>query len=265
MTDASRRSPSGRSRSACACCPRAAAPPLVFFHGPWGLTWDPFLDELAQQLHGATRPSTPAPRRARPDDIYQLDGLWDLVLCYDELLRGARAARARPWWATRSAGWSRARWRRPYPARARRLVLIDPLGFWRDDRPGRQLDGAATRPRLRARVFRDPDGAAARRMFGAAEDPEAAVAARMRLMWAMGATGKFIWPHPRQGAEEAHPPGDRADAARLGQGGSPGAAGLRRRVLARASPARACRPSATPATRRIWSSRRRWPAWWVIS
>ena len=25
-------------------------PPLVFLHGPWGLTWDPFLDELAKSF-----------------------------------------------------------------------------------------------------------------------------------------------------------------------------------------------------------------------
>ena len=27
---------------------KGRGPALVFFHGPWGLTWDPFLEELAQ-------------------------------------------------------------------------------------------------------------------------------------------------------------------------------------------------------------------------
>jgi len=35
-------------------------PALVFFHGPWGLTWDPFLDELARRftVHAPEHPGT---------------------------------------------------------------------------------------------------------------------------------------------------------------------------------------------------------------
>jgi pimeloyl-ACP methyl ester carboxylesterase len=36
-------------------------------------------------------------------------------------------------------------------------------------------------------------------MFGPAEPPAAAAAARVRLTWALGATGKFIWPIPDKG------------------------------------------------------------------
>ncbi|PYO45623.1 MAG: alpha/beta hydrolase, partial [Candidatus Rokuibacteriota bacterium] len=66
---------------------KGSGPALVFFHGPWGLTWDPFLDELAQSftVHAPEHPGTTP---GAPDDIYHLDGLWDLVLCYDELLQG---------------------------------------------------------------------------------------------------------------------------------------------------------------------------------
>ena len=59
---------------------KGRGPALVFPHGPWGLTWDPFLDELATSFtvhapeHPGTTPET-------PDDVYQLDNLWDLVLC----------------------------------------------------------------------------------------------------------------------------------------------------------------------------------------
>ena len=27
-----------------------SGPPLVYYHGPWGLTWDPFLQALAQRF-----------------------------------------------------------------------------------------------------------------------------------------------------------------------------------------------------------------------
>src|SRR5438128_12286504 len=64
---------------------KGRGPALVFFHGPWGLTWDPFLEELAQSF-SVVAPEHPGTTPAAPDDIYHLDGLWDLVLCYDELL-----------------------------------------------------------------------------------------------------------------------------------------------------------------------------------
>jgi pimeloyl-ACP methyl ester carboxylesterase len=56
---------------------------------------------------------------------------------------------------------------------------------------------------LRAHIFRDPEGEAARRMFPRGETPDAATAeARVRLMWAMGTTGKFIWPIPDKGLKK---------------------------------------------------------------
>ena len=60
-------------------------PAVVYFHGPWGLAWDPFLDALAERftVHALEHPGTSP---GQPDDVYHLDGLWDLVLCYDELL-----------------------------------------------------------------------------------------------------------------------------------------------------------------------------------
>jgi pimeloyl-ACP methyl ester carboxylesterase len=36
-------------------------------------------------------------------------------------------------------------------------------------------------------------------MFAPGEDAEAKAMARVQLMWAMGATGKFIWPLPDKG------------------------------------------------------------------
>jgi pimeloyl-ACP methyl ester carboxylesterase len=88
-----------------------------------------------------------------------------------------------------------------YPGRARCLALIDPIGFWRDADP--IVNWMVLEPaQLRARVFREPDGEAARRMFGVTDDPREAAAARIRLMWAMGATGKFIWPIPDKGLKK---------------------------------------------------------------
>jgi pimeloyl-ACP methyl ester carboxylesterase len=49
-------------------------------------------------------------------------------------------------------------------------------------------------PELPGAMFRDPESAGARVMFARAEDEEARVTAQVGLTWAMGATGKFIWP-----------------------------------------------------------------------
>jgi pimeloyl-ACP methyl ester carboxylesterase len=55
---------------------------------------------------------------------------------------------------------------------------------------------------LPGHIFRDPHGDTARRMFGVGDDEEAMLAARVRLTWAMDATGKFIWPIPDKGLKK---------------------------------------------------------------
>jgi pimeloyl-ACP methyl ester carboxylesterase len=169
-------------------------PALVFFHGPWGLTWDPFLEALATRftVHAPAHPGTTP---EAPDDIYHLDGLWDLVLCYDEVLDALGIERA-VLVGHSFGGMVACELAAAYPRRAHHLVLIDPLGFWRDADPipnWMLIDPA----RMRARIFSDPDGAAARRMFGAPDEADAA--SRLRLMWALGTTGKFVWPIPDKG------------------------------------------------------------------
>ncbi len=176
-----------------------SGPALVFFHGPWGLTWDPFLDALARSFT-VYAPEHPGTTPGAPDDIYQLDGLWDLVLCYDELLQALGVER--PAFVGHSFGAMVAcEVAASYPDRVGRLALIDPLGFWRDSDPivnFMVLDPA----QMRARIFRDPDGAAARTLFGVIDDPQEAANARVRLTWAMGTTGKFIWPIPDKGLKK---------------------------------------------------------------
>jgi pimeloyl-ACP methyl ester carboxylesterase len=178
---------------------KGQGPALVFFHGSWGLDWDPFLDELARSFT-VYAPEHPGTTAEAPDDGQPLDGLWDLVLCYDELLQALGLERA-AFVGHSFGGMVACELAAAYPARVNRLALIDPLGFWRDADPIANfmvLDPA----QLRARLFRDPEGAAARRFFGAADDPADAAAARVRLTWAMGATGKFIWPIPDKGLKK---------------------------------------------------------------
>jgi pimeloyl-ACP methyl ester carboxylesterase len=178
---------------------KGRGPAVVFFHGPWGLAWDPFLDELARSftVHAPEHPGTSP---GRPDDIHCLDGLWDLVLCHDEVLDALGLTRA-TLIGHSFGGMVACEVAAARPERADRLVLIDALGFWRDEAP---IPNWMLLPHgdLAAHVFRDPDCEAARRMFVPPEDPEARVMARVGLQWAMGAAGKFLWPIPDKGLKK---------------------------------------------------------------
>jgi pimeloyl-ACP methyl ester carboxylesterase len=179
---------------------KGRGPVLIFFHGPWGLTWDPFLDRLAESFT-VYAPEHPGTTPDAHDDVYHLDGLWDLVLCYDELLEtlGIRNA---AFVGHSFGGMVACEVAAAYPDRVRRLAMIAPLGFWRD--PDRIVNWMMLEPAaLRAHIFRDPEGDAARRMFPRTDAQDAATTeARVRLMWAMGTTGKFIWPIPDKGLKK---------------------------------------------------------------
>jgi pimeloyl-ACP methyl ester carboxylesterase len=176
---------------------KGSGPALVFFHGPWGLTWNTFLDELARDFT-VYAPEHPGTTPDAPDDAYKLDGLWDLVLCYEELLDALGLERAvlvgHSFGAMVACELAAA-----YPRRARGLVLIDPIGLWREAAP--IVNWMMLNPAdLPAHIFAEPKGEAAQRLLGAADDEDAG--ARLRLMWAMGATGKFIWPLPDKGLKK---------------------------------------------------------------
>jgi pimeloyl-ACP methyl ester carboxylesterase len=174
-------------------------PALVYFHGPWGLTWGAFLDALAETFT-VYAPEHPGTTPGQPDVIYEIDTLWDLVLCYDELLEqlglSEVAIAGHSFGAMVACEVAAQR-----PARVRRMALLDPIGLWRDDAPviNWMLVGPAELPEY---VFRDPAGAAAKSLFTIPDDPEASALARTRLTWAMGSTGKFIWPIPDKGLKK---------------------------------------------------------------
>jgi pimeloyl-ACP methyl ester carboxylesterase len=84
------------------------------------------------------------------------------------------------------------------PASVGRLVLIAPVGLWRDDLPVKNwmlLSDKERRPSL----FADPDGEAAQRFFGVPNDPTERVDALAQFIWAQACTGKFVWPVPDRG------------------------------------------------------------------
>ena len=178
---------------------KGSGPALVFFHGPWGLHWDPFLDELARTFT-VYAPEHPGTTPDAPDDVYHLDGLWDLVLCYDELLT-ALGLESAAFLGHSFGGMVASELAAAYPDRARRLALIAPLGFWRDSE--RVVNWMMLDPKeMPGHIFRDPASAGAKLLFAQPEDEEGRVAAQVGLTWAMGTTGKFIWPIPDKGVKK---------------------------------------------------------------
>ncbi len=87
-------------------------------------------------------------------------------------------------------------------ARVPKLVLLDPIGLWRDDAP--IADYMMMSPP-------GPDGDAVRRTWTAPqvqeflvmpEDPDALAVAIADSVWALGTTGKFVWPIPDRGLKK---------------------------------------------------------------
>jgi len=174
-------------------------PAVIYFHGPWGLTWGPFLDSLTGSFT-VFAPEHPGTTPGEPDAIKHVDSLWDLVLCYDELLDQLGLTEVmlvgHSFGAMVACEVAATR-----PSRAHRLALLDPIGLWRDDAP--VVNWMLLAPQeLPAAVFRQPDGPAAKKLFSMPEDPEAAAVAKTDLTWAMGSTGKFIWPIPDKGLKK---------------------------------------------------------------
>src|SRR5262245_40171610 len=175
---------------------KGSGPAVVFFDGPWGLTWGPFLDALAGRFK-VYAPEHPGTTPGEPDAVHHIDNLWDLVLCYDELLDrlGLREAMlvGHSFGAMVACEVAAIR-----PPRVRRLALIDPIGLWRDDEP--VVNWMLLPPQeLPGYVFQSTEAPAAKALFSIPEDREEGALARTRLTWAMGATGKFIWPIPDKG------------------------------------------------------------------
>jgi pimeloyl-ACP methyl ester carboxylesterase len=169
-----------------------SGPPLVYLHGPWGLAPDRgFIARLAAS-NTVYAPKFPGTSRGNHEAVHALDNWLDLVVYHGELLD--RLELASPALAGSSFGaLVAAEFAAAVPKSVRRLVLIDPVGLWRDDLPVKNwmLLSSDVRRRL---LFADPEGDAARRFFEVPSDPEARVDTLAQFNWSLACTGKFVWP-----------------------------------------------------------------------
>jgi pimeloyl-ACP methyl ester carboxylesterase len=172
-------------------------PPLVYLHGPWGIGPDrAFVARLAG-AHTVYAPRHPGTTSGDPDAVHALDTWLDLVTYYGELME--RLELDAPAFVGHSFGaLVAAEFAAAAPNSVGRLVLIDPVGLWRDDLPVKNWMLLSDRER-RPSLFADPAGQAAQGFFAVPGEGAARVDALAQFVWAQACTGKFVWPVPDRG------------------------------------------------------------------
>ena len=173
-----------------------SGPPLVYFHPSAGLLWDRFLTRLASS-YTIYAPEFPGTSPGDPYAIHRIDDLWDAVLIYEETLRALNLSGAVAVGQS-FGGMMCAEVASSYPAMFSKVVLLDPIGLWRDDAPVANWV-AAPPQELPGLLFLDPAGEAAQEMLAMPKEPDALVTAQAALVWALGCTAKLCWPIPDRG------------------------------------------------------------------
>ncbi|WP_018348356.1 alpha/beta fold hydrolase [Longispora albida] len=173
-----------------------SGPPLLYFHQSAGLAIDPFVSHLAEK-YTVYAPELPGTSAGDPYAIHAVDELSDLVLVYEEVARKLDISSAVL--AGQSFGGMLAcELAAAYPSLATKLVLLAPLGLWREDLPVTSWMTEAPE-KLPGLFFHDPAGPIAQAALKLPEEPAQMVAAIAQRVWNNGCAGKFIWPIPDRG------------------------------------------------------------------
>lgn len=175
-----------------------SGPPLLYLHPAAGMGhWDAFLTTLTER-YTVYAPEVPGTTPGDPHAIHRVDDLWELVLAYEEAIRGLELTEKPVLVGQSFGGMLAAELAAAYPDLCSRLVLLAPLGLWQQDRP--LANWMDTPPEeLPGLLFADPTGEAAQSMFTMPDDPDLVIAIQAGMVWAMGCTGKFVWPIPERG------------------------------------------------------------------
>ena len=172
-------------------------PPLLYLHAILGLQWDPFLDALAR-THTVYAPYLPGTVPGDPDAHKTIEDVWDLTLCYDEILTACGVEGPVAAVGHSFGGMMAAELAATLPARVSKLVLLCPIGLWTD---GRQWSNphVISLEELAVAAFADPTGPVATMALAMPEDPEELGEAIIAIQWTMGVASKYWWPIPDRG------------------------------------------------------------------
>jgi pimeloyl-ACP methyl ester carboxylesterase len=165
--------------------------PVVFLHGPFGQEWTGFLEDLAQ----GNRVYAPANPGSDDDaDLLALSSIPDLVLYYDDLF-DSLGLETIDLVGHSFGGMVAAEFAATMRHRVRRLVLIDPLGLWRDDAPIADYVAVSDEKRLEL-LYADPETG---KEATATDDAIDAKAAHVRSILSLASSSHFVWPIPDRG------------------------------------------------------------------
>jgi pimeloyl-ACP methyl ester carboxylesterase len=175
-----------------------SGPPLVYLHGPWGLRPDRgFVDRLAgsRMVYAPLHPGTTA---GDPNAVHALDDWLDLLVYYGELFEQLRLDVPAAFVGHSFGGLVAAELAALAPKAVQKLVLIDPVGLWRDDIPVKNWMVLPEAER-RSFLFADPKGEAAGQFFAVPSHAGERVDVLAQFVWAQACSGKFVWPLPDRG------------------------------------------------------------------
>ena len=132
--------------------------------------------------------------------IYTVDSLWDLVLIYDELLDALKLTSVAVIGAS-FGGMMACELAAHRPERISKMILLAPVGLWRDDAP---VAPYMLMPleQLVATLYKHLDLPAVQAALQMPSDPKQIAVITADLIWAQGATGKFVWPIPDKGLKK---------------------------------------------------------------
>jgi pimeloyl-ACP methyl ester carboxylesterase len=175
-------------------------PPLVFLHGPWGLANDSDFLAMLAASHTVYAPKHPGTSLQDSEAVHQIDDWLDLMVYYGELFD--RLALGQAVLAGHSFGGMLAcEIAAAMPERVSRLILIDPVGLWRDDLPVKNWM-IMPPAELRAALFADPDGAQAQKFFSLPDETAMRIDVQAARIWSQACTGKFVWPVADKGLKK---------------------------------------------------------------
>jgi pimeloyl-ACP methyl ester carboxylesterase len=173
-----------------------SGPPLVYLHPAGGFAWDPFLERLSQE-RTIYAPLVPGTSPADPDAIDEVRDLWELVLLEQEALSALGLDGADVVGAS-FGGMLACELAAVFPGMVGKLVLLAPIGLWRDDAP--VANWMMTAPAdLPALLFANPGSEVAQAALALPEDHVERADAIAAATWTMGCTAKFVWPVPDRG------------------------------------------------------------------
>jgi pimeloyl-ACP methyl ester carboxylesterase len=174
-----------------------SGPPLIYLHGPWGVAPDRGFIARLTDFNTVYAPRFPGTTQGDPDAVHRLDSWLDLIVYHGELFE--RLQLDAPVVVGHSfGGLLAAEIAAAVPRSVGKLVLIDPVGLWRDDRPVKNWMILSDRER-KPTLFANPDGEGAQAFFAVPSDPTARVDALAQMIWSQACTGKFVWPVPDRG------------------------------------------------------------------